>query len=506
MITALGFAAVSALPGKCCFEEAARDDQAYIDGMRISTLGAVLVFGVAVGLSQEVENKDAKPTPAKKAKMLLDSAAEMVAAAKPEVQVAALMHLGDNFEATDKKRALEFYRQAFAATAAVTDAGNQANLQSLVTGMTASLSLPEGMAMLKTMPPHPRRTEALFRVVQRLAQAGDIDQAIALTEMVAAAGKYPLNVLNLLLDKLPAGDYRCGMLFASAVSAFQAQPQVDFGDTIWRHWRKLPPQAVDSALKAMVDWVLERKDAPGEFSASLSSAKGTASFVDQKDYDLFNLVHIIRQFDAKRAEELLLLRPALRAMVDQFPEGRGSMGQNLSSWMSGGKQSADQQVRSRMEAISSSRAEAVRAAMKEDPQKALELVSSIPLPEKQAEVLGQIALSLGELDPEKIRSVLSKGSKLLTDVKEAGPRVEPWLNMAAAAHRIKDDQAAWNYLERAMADVIVLYGRDADEKKGNQAIREQWPSTQGSRRVLEWPGTADGSGPATTGVVCQKSA
>ncbi len=456
--------------------------------VKLTGLAVVLALGAAV-TAQEVENKAAKPTPAQKARMLLDSAAEMVAAARAEVQVAALMHLGDNFGEIDKKRALELYRQAFAGSASVDDASNQAELQAQVIGRMARPNVGEAIGMLKMMPAsdeedsHFGRHGALYQIAQRLAETGDFDQAIALTEMVATTGPFPLGVLNLLLDKLPPGDYRCGALFATAVSTFRTTPQTEFGDIISRHWRKLPPQAVDSAVKAMVDWVLERKDKEGEFNATLSSEKGTANFASRQDYDLFNLVHILQPFDPKRAEDLLMRRPALRAMIERFPEGRASMGDSLSSSISSGRGSTDQ-AGLQLEGLANSRAEVALAALREDPQKALDAVASIPLPERQAEVLGQIAASLGERDPEKVRSVLNRATKLLTDVKEPGPRMQPWLNMAKAAHGIKDDKAAWEYLGRAMDDVVALYKLDTDEKEGSEAIREHWPSTQAGRRVV----------------------
>ena len=189
--------------------------------MRVKRTGLALVWVISAAVAaQQVENKAAKPTPAQKARMLLDSAAEMVAAASVEVQVAALMHLGDNFEQIDKQRALEFYRRAFAATASVDDASNQAELRAQVTGRMARFNVGEAIGMLKMMPApdeeedsHFRRHDALYQIAQRLAETGDFDQAIALTEMVATTGPFPLGVLNLLLDRLPPGDYRCGDAF-----------------------------------------------------------------------------------------------------------------------------------------------------------------------------------------------------------------------------------------------------------------------------------------------------
>lgn len=454
---------------------------------------AAIAAGTALSAAQDrkdPENSEAKPTPAQKGRQMLDAAAEMVASARPEVQAAALMHLGDNFEPIDKRRALEFYRQAFSTAGAIDDARIKLELQAQVSGLTARLNVSEAVGMLKMMPsdesgPHPRRHNALYRIVQRLAETGDLEQAIVLTGMVGSTGPFPLRVLNQILEKLPAGDYRCGSLFATAVSAFRTHPQVEFGQTIARHWKKLPPQAVDSAVKAMVDWVLERKETGNKFAATISTEKGTATFASERDYDLFDLMHLVRQFDPKRGEELLMMRPALRVMVERFPEGRASMGNNMNTSTSSGNQmSADEQARMQLQALAFTRASAARTAMKEDPQKALDMIPSIPLPEAQAELLGQIASSLGEKDPEKARSVLSRAAKLLTDVKEPRERIQPWLNLAQAAHRINDAKGAWDYLERAMDDAVALYRADTSEKAANMAIREEWPSTQYARRIV----------------------
>ena len=56
-----------------------------------------------------------KPTPRQKARQLLDSAAEMTAAATPDVQATALFHLARNYQDFDSKRSIEYFKQAFTA-------------------------------------------------------------------------------------------------------------------------------------------------------------------------------------------------------------------------------------------------------------------------------------------------------------------------------------------------------------------------------------------------------
>src|SRR5512133_2751573 len=74
-----------------------------------------LLLGLALSGQDKPEAAGEKPDPVKKARELLDSAAEMAGGAQPQIQVAALWHIGDNYQALDRKKALAFFKQAFAA-------------------------------------------------------------------------------------------------------------------------------------------------------------------------------------------------------------------------------------------------------------------------------------------------------------------------------------------------------------------------------------------------------
>src|SRR4051794_15125119 len=92
-----------------------------------------------------------KSTPRQKARELLDGAAEMIAATKPDVQPVALMHLADTYQVFDKKKAIEYFRQAFtAATLPPTGQGPFArSTQMEIVVALAALDPTEGVAMLK---------------------------------------------------------------------------------------------------------------------------------------------------------------------------------------------------------------------------------------------------------------------------------------------------------------------------------------------------------------------
>src|SRR5512140_2923835 len=82
---------------------------------RMKVMRLVLLTLVAVlGWAQDAPEK---PDPRRKARALLDGAAEMMAPAQPQLQVVAVLHLAANYHVFDSPRALEYFRQAFAASA-----------------------------------------------------------------------------------------------------------------------------------------------------------------------------------------------------------------------------------------------------------------------------------------------------------------------------------------------------------------------------------------------------
>jgi len=96
--------------------------------------------------------KQEKPTPRAKARELLDNAAEMVAATNPQVHAAGLMHLAFAYETLNRKKAIEFYQQAFTSSA-VLGANARENLQPDIVTAVAQLSLPDAIEMVQQIRP-----------------------------------------------------------------------------------------------------------------------------------------------------------------------------------------------------------------------------------------------------------------------------------------------------------------------------------------------------------------
>jgi len=439
----------------------------------------------------EAEKRD----PKKRAEALLETAGQAVGAARPEVQGFGLLHLAENYQPIDKEKSLDYYKKAFAISTSIPmDSGSdqRLRLQVEIVRSLASFNVDEAISMLRQMevnPKNDRRVGPANSIVQTLIQKKRFDDALDVVQGFGTSGDYPYAAAGALFQALPADDPRRSTLFSSAMLAYAAHPRGNFPDLLVKVWREIPGSLAQSAVDTLVKGLLDRKDDDSYLTASISSAKGSDSFNSQKDYDLFNLMHILRTFDPRRADEILESRPDLKAALAQFPEGTASMTSEnggLSSSTTNGKGKSDpqQEAQMRIQGIARSRAEMANAAAKDDPDKALSIAKSIPDPAIQADVLGTIANSVTEKNPGLAKGVLGQCISMLDDVKDPQLRMNSWTKVAEAAHKIKDDKLAWQAIDRGMADATAVYKLDADEDNPNKALREYWPSTNGYRHMV----------------------
>ena len=423
----------------------------------------------------------------KAVEMLEAAAATVTSASLPEVQVAALMHIAENYQGLDAKKAAEYFQQAFTAAAPVAQRGE---LQAAIVRLAANVDLPLAIDLLRQMPPESGsdRGDALQGVVAKLIEKPDLDQAMALVEALSVTGDYPYRAVRNIFEKLPEDDPRRSVLIANAVSAYSARPGKEFQELLARHWREIPRPLAESALRAVVTEILERKD-EGYTTQNISTVEGNVAFDNRKDMELFNLIHALKAMDPKRAEQILANRQNLKGAVERFPEGIASMqkGGSLSISTSSSDQGAPDpksQAEIQLRSMGHSRQAAAYEAMSKDPQKALSIAKTIPVPSMQAEVLAAVARSVGEKDPVAARGVLNQCLSILSDIKEPSDRSGAWESVAEAAHKIQDEKLAWEAFDKALADAKELYKRDTDSDAPNEAIRETWPSTQNYRRIV----------------------
>jgi hypothetical protein len=442
-----------------------------------------------------------KPTPRQKARELLDSVVDMAAAAKPDVQAAALMHLAEDYYAFDKKKSLEFFKQAFTVinTSPASQSPFARSTQMEIAVSLAGFDAPEGIGLLKLMEPvqggYDVRSYAASRIMSVLVGKQKFADALDLAEYMGSTGAYPFSGVGMILDKLPAVDPQIAAVFSSALAAFTVKPDTAFSDLLNRHWKQLPAGMPQAALSRILAHILNGKDDQSYETRTLSSSKGTAAFSSRLQADLFDIAPLVRELDPKRYEELLSSYAELRGALQIFPGGGPAVhddrGVVVYTVLSDAKadntearRSADA-LNNRMKtaALINQRSEQALAAAS-DPDKALDLVAAIPSQPQQAVVLARIANAVGENDVARARRVLSRCLAMLDDVKYPEDRVNAWDAVAAVAVTIKDDAILQRAIDRMISDAAALYKEDSDSDKPNRYPRDQWPSTQAYRRAV----------------------
>jgi hypothetical protein len=471
-------------------------------------LSACLLISPLISFAAFAQDAPSQPSPRQKARALLDGAAEMLSSAQPAVAVAALLHLAENYQVFDGAKSLEYFEQAFAA-AAVLPAGSdddpRGELQAAIVRQAADLNLDAATRMLNRMVPagngagngNDPRTPAIEKIVGILLLKDGMEPALALIESAGSTGEYPFHAVGMVMAKLPGDDARRNTVFGSAMAAFANRPNPGFTSLLTQHWRDVPPAMAQSAAGSLVNWILDRTDPgfkdPGFLAQTWSGSRGSVTFRSRQETELFDVMAVLSAVDPKRAAEILQRYPDLRAALVRFPQGTQSLAGrdgSVTSRITGGDQkiSPEAEARERVKGMAQSRADAALAAVSQDPRRALGIAKTIPLPEKQAEVLGMIAQGVSAQDPGTARQVLNQCIGILDEMKDPAARAGAWAIVAEAAHRMKDDQGAWEAVHRGMADAAALLKADSDPGSPNTALREYWPSTQNYRRIVSQAG------------------
>lgn len=427
------------------------------------------------------------PTHREQAAELLTKAGEMVAATRPEVQAAALIHLGDTWTVLDRKKAGEYFDQALAALPGVSEKSFNDYLRTGLISAAAEADPEHAASLLASVPDAP--AQAVDRIVTGLLQKKNTARAIAVVETVSATGPFPFRAAQRILETLPADDERRLPLFGAATSAYLARPNnTAFGALLASQWKTVPRNMTETALRALVDTILKNKGDDEHYQQTLSNDQGAVSFSSRASAELFYVMHIVQEIDSKRAEELLRARPDLAGALQRFPGGRAGMGNNVNSNTNsrGRDDSAPsgQDASMNLGAIADARAAEAHKKFDTDQDAALDLAKTIPVVHVRAATLAEFALKLAAQQPERAGQLIDQCLDELKEDKNEGLRVRLWPDLAEAAHKAKRDEQARKMIERGIADAEALYKSDTNADSPNRAIRDEWPSTQAFRRTL----------------------
>ena len=424
------------------------------------------------------------------ARRLLDSIPEMAAAVDPETGVIALWRAGAAYAQLDKSKAMEYLRQAFSTAAALPENAGAYRIE--IVRAAADVSLPDAIEMLPALA---EPAAAADKIATLLVARQEFDQAIEMLALTPDSAEYPFRAAGRVFEKLPPGDPRRALVFGRAVAAYARRSAGPFPDLLERYGSQVSRQLVAQAVAAIASRIGEWKDDTNSLHGSLDGG-GPVEMHSPNQVELRELMTVLRQFDARRADEILASRGDVRAVLGGFgkertppaaepepsPNENADDGSELSPPLGMGSASNLDEFTKRLQDWSAldGKIDKVFETLKKDPRKAFEEARDLPAAVR-AEVLARIARSASAGESEWARSLLDTCLSLVREIRDPGERVNPLRALAEAFHQLKDEARSFEALERAMGDLDRIYAHDTNAGRPNRALRDHWPSIQGCR-------------------------
>jgi hypothetical protein len=444
-----------------------------------------------------------------KARELLDRAAGMAAPAKPAIYVIALMEIGDAYQKLDRAKAISYLRDAFAATATVAEEEGysyRTRFQGEVVKRLALISAGDAADMLRGMAQPGKDaggTSAARRVVDALLASSkpEFDRAIEVVNLVRDSSDYPYDAAERIFLKLPKNDSRRVLVFGNALAAYRKRPAgTAFPHMLARLWRAIPRENAQTAVAAVVQEIQNRADDPGTAEAGFSiNEEGTKRANSRKAKELVELFGVVRELDAKLARDLLVKYPELEDAPKAPPEPPEESAPAAASGEDDEMYAMPlipfrgtlniNEMQAEMEKYQKAMAKGDEATklLKDKPDQAMAMAAELPA-RLRASLLATWADRASREKLELGERLLSQCTALLADLPDATDRALPWVTIASAAHRLKNEKLAMEALQHAFDDLVAIYAQDNDTDMPNVALTENWPSIQGCR-VITWVAT-----------------
>src|SRR5262245_47146864 len=256
------------------------------------------------------------------ARRLLDSVSEMAAAVNPETAVVSLWRAGASYAQLDKGKALGYFQQAFAAADKLPDHGQE--YRSEIVKSAAEVNLTAAVEMLRGLN---EPADATKKIVESLASRNEIDQAIEILQLTPEPAEYPFEAAGRILERLPPEDGRTQLVLGRAIAAYAKRSSGAFPALLERFGKSAGADQVALAAAALARRIGDWREDTNSFKGS-SNDDGPIEMHSPRQVEIRELMAVLRQFDAKRADEILASRPDVRAALATFRKERTPPGQS----------------------------------------------------------------------------------------------------------------------------------------------------------------------------------
>jgi len=261
----------------------------------------------------------------------------------------------------------------------------------------------------------------------------------------------------------------------------------DFGSLIAAVWDLLPPDAV---LEAIDELLNEAKSHTGTADVQVSlSAKGDSVTLNSMyQLRLFQLLPILQELDASRAQSLLRDNEVARVNLQRFPKGVAAV--DSMRFLPADSVSGKPEINDELEARIRNQAEQVIESAEKDPKQALNDAVTLPISAgcygfRCARVLALEGIARKTLrkHPTIAKSALDELLKLTDQLslhQDSYLADVPQLYLT-----IGDEQGARSAIKSLSKIAEKVYAADNDPDNPNLAFKGTWPSSRLWRSCVE---------------------
>ncbi|HUO59210.1 MAG TPA: hypothetical protein VMU24_00990 [Candidatus Acidoferrales bacterium] len=441
--------------------------------------------------------------PRKDALALLKRTEQLVSGMhEPASRTLATVQLARAWQAFDRPHAVDLLQQAVQTASRIQVDGTfsegmkRNTVQKAIQALVA-VAPERADALLPELDPKVR-ARAMEGLLEYYREHKMVEHAVELVRGISAESEMPYSLAAKVADLLPReDDGQVRALFSDALTSYQEHDDDRYFNPgfpemiVAVHERLAPSQVLDA-----IDEVLSKAKSMDEKSGDtvrvgLSSAKGAVDLNSRYDYRLFQLLPVLRQLDAGKAERLEKEDRTVKPLLAQYPKGPNSLsdgskgsGYSMSFVYSDAHGSsgshndldspniAEQQLQQRISADAA-----------EHPQQALANVPLLSQPASRAQTYLQIAQLHWKNNASVSRSALTQLLQIIADV----PADHQWNLCRKAAKlymQMGDEPSARRLVEKGMTLASALYKVDTDADSPNTAPEISWPSANAWRSML----------------------
>ncbi|MGE5206303.1 MAG: hypothetical protein ACM3PW_11860, partial [Chlamydiota bacterium] len=426
---------------------------------------------------------------------ILDQQTGVAKGLSPVMRTFALLEIARGYEKLNQTKALATLRDAFQASQSIEDDSDPKKskktwLQGQVLSRLVALDPTYCEQLVPQLAGYPRKL-AINRLIMYHTRKKQFAQGVALLGQLGDE-EFPYIIGSNLMRALPpemAPDKQ--NLFAEALASFsqhdhKGDPGLDdFAVFITRTWQGLPPdlvmQAIDEVLK-------QARQSDAKMQITIGAEKGSASFTSVYDYNLFELMPVLRALDPELADRLLQEDRDVQTAARQYPNGLQSLDpengipDSITMRLANSDgSSADDRYADELHR----QVERVLDQADKNPKQAVAAAMLLPdFQDTRARALLDLAGAILKTSPSYARDALGELLKLVPSVQEEVAKAYLLSGAGDDYLKLGDTDSAKKVVEEGFKLAEKLYATDTDADDPNQAFKAMWPSTSAWRRFV----------------------